>query len=476
MTEHPIRLCSMAIVPANVAVLEALARIAGDRVDHVLTLGQADIDCLARDFTAMRPAQGQSGTQFSGAAQALDTGPGLASAQVQAIDILTGGPDRNAFDHHGVQDPQDYQHITHIAHDVLGQMLHQHRITHVLSFAGPASFYETCLLQAARAMGVEVLILKPGAVPERLVSMRDENDLGHLGARAPDADATPVALADGRAATAEDQSLADAPDTARWPRLRDIGGMIAYLLVRDPLRLLNPAAMARIMRQMRRLPGHTPWRDPYYRFFHTDPLAYCDHLTGATAPPPDLDRPFVYFQMPHQPMTTGGRYRDPLLALERLAEMLPEGHMIHVEDQQGRNRQGRSPLSFHRLNRIRQARLLPGDADRQAVLAGALAVVDLAGTLGWQALCLGKPVLCFEATWWAEAPGVTRYRPGLSLEDILANRPERGRLERFAGVIEARSHSLTTGTGQRAEQVARLVLDLISGRIPLSFDPRKTCP
>ncbi len=474
MTERPIRLCSVATAPADVAVLEALGRIAPDQVEHVLTLGDPDMDRLARDFTPMRPGRGQpGGGHFAGSAQALETGPAMAPAQLEAIDALTRGPDRDAFNHHGVQDLQDYQHITHIAYDVLGRMLQEERITHVLFFDSPGSFYETCLTHAARALGLEVLILRRGIFPDQLVSMRNEQDLGHLATRPEDTDAASVPVPDNRIDATDGQVLVDVQDTPGRSRLRDIGQMITYLLARDPLKLLNPVGMARILRRMRQIPGQAAtWRDPYFKFFHTGPLAYFDYLTGGATPLVDRHQPFVYFRMPCQPAMTDGRYRDPLLAVERLAEILPEGHMIYVEDPQRRNGNVRSSLSFHRLNRIKQVRVVPNGANSHDMLAQAVAAADVAGSLGWGAICAGKPVLCFGSAWWADAPGVTRYRPGLSFDDVLSNPPDQGALERFAGVIQARSHSVQPG----AEQVARLVLDLFAGHVPHSFDPMETCP
>lgn len=497
MTERPIRLCTVATSAPNVAVIDALRRIAPDRVEHIVHLGGKDADYKANTFFRMRAVRGGRGDlmdddRFTGAARALETGPGMAAAQLEAIDNLTRGSDRMAYKHHGIQDFQDYQHITHIAHDVMGRMLRDEKITHVLFFDIPHLFYDTCLKHAAEALGLQVLILRQSFFPRQFFSMRDSYELGHLAPRAEDAEATPHPLPEGGPDLFYMKGIKQERDAPGGLSLRGIGQMVAHFAVNDPLKLLNPIYMIRLLRRMRKISGQFPaWRDPYFQFFHTDHLAYFEYIAETENTEPDLDQPFVYFPMQFQPeMTTsslGGRYRDQLLALERLAELLPEGHLIYVKENPKQSGKLRSPLFFHRLERIKQVRLMPSYANSQELLAKSVAVANVSGTVGWEAVSAGKAVLCFGATWWAEAPGVTRYRPGLQFDEILSNSAERDAVERFAGRLQARSHS---GNVQRhfvradseqpedvnAEQVAHIVLDLFAGRVPHTFDPVETRP
>jgi len=488
----PIRLAVVATAEDNVQALAALRILAGDRIEHVVHLGGAQADYKANNFFRMRPVRGTRGDLmeadfFTGAAAALETGPDMAAAQWEAIDNLTRGSDQMAYKFHGVRDVQDYQHITHIAHDVMAAMLLREGITHVLFFDIPHMFYDTCLRQAAEALGIEVLILRQSFFPRQFFSMRGAMQLGHMAPRASDAEAAPVTLAKGPADLFYMKGVGQDRDAPGRLSLRAVAQMIAHHAVNAPLKLLNPVYMARLLRRMHRLAGRFPkWRDPFHHFFHTDHMAYFDQLAEVEDTEPDLDRPFVYFPMQWQPeMTTsslGGRYRDQLLAVERLAEMLPEGHLIYVKENPKQNGKMRSPLFFHRMNRIKSVRLMPSHANSQTLLAHSVAVANISGTVGWEGVLAGKPVLCFGATWWAEAPGVTCYRAGLGFDDLLANTATHADAEGFAGRLQARSHA---GNVQRhfnradadlpdaenADLVARAVLDLLEGRVPHSFDP-----
>ena len=493
----PIRLAVVATAEHSVKTLEALREVAGDRIEHIVHLGGKDADYKANNFFRMRSVQGRrgdlmQGDRFTGAASALETGPGMEAALWEAVDNLTRGSDQMAYGFHGLRDVQDYQHITHIAHDVMGEMLLREGITHVLFFDIPHMFYDTCLAQTAQGLGLKVLILRQSFFPRQFFSMRSAMDLGHMTPRPSDADAAPAPLPEGAPDLFYMKGIGQDRDAPGGLSLRGVGQMIAHHLVNAPLKLLNPVYMTRLLRRMRRIAGRFPeWRDPFFHFFHTDHLAYFDYLAEVEETEPELDAPFVYFPLQMQPeMTTsslGGRYRDQLLAVERLAEMLPEGHLIYVKENPKQTGKMRSPLFFHRMERIRQVRLMPSHASSQTLLAHAQAVANISGTVGWEGVLAGKPVICFGATWWAEAPGVTRYRPGLTLDEVLAGTPTRAAVERFAGILQARSHSghvqrhfaradTDTPDEDNAPEAARAILDLLDGRTPHTFDPQEGHP
>ncbi|PIV73946.1 MAG: hypothetical protein COW55_10960 [Rhodobacteraceae bacterium CG17_big_fil_post_rev_8_21_14_2_50_65_11] len=489
MTTAPIRLAVVATAELSTKTIVALRKRPDSGIAHIVHLGGKDADYKANNFFRMRAVQGKRGDlmqtdRFSGAARVLEWSPAMAEAQLEAIDTLTRGSDQMAYKHHRISNFHDYQHITHIAHDVYAAMLQEEGITHVLFFDIPHMFHDTCLKQAAQALGLEVLILRQSFFPRQFFSMRDSRDQGHMAPRPGDAEAAPAPLPEG------DLFYMKGVRQERAARgglsVRGIGQMLAHHAVNDPAKLLNPVYMARLLARMRRVAGRFPdWRDPFFHFFHTDHLAYFDYLAEVEDREPDPDRPFVYFPLQFQPeMTTsslGGRYRDQILALERLAEMLPEGHRIYVKENPKQTGKMRSPLFFHRLDRIRQVELMPSYASSPDLLARSVAVANVSGTVGWEALTAGKPVLCFGAAWWSGAPGVTRYRPGLTFDEVLTNTPDRAALEGFVGRLQARSHA---GNVQRhfaradhdhpddetARLVAATVVDLLHGRTPLTFD------
>lgn len=493
----PIRLATVATADLSAKTVEALRALPDSGIEHIVHLGGKDSDYKANNFFRMRAVQGRrgdlmQGDRFTGAARALEWGPDMAEAQIEAIDNLVRGSDQMAYKHHRITQFHDYQHITHIAHDVYGRMLQEDGITHVLFFDIPHMFHDTCLKQAAEALGLRVLILRQSFFPRQFFSMSDHRHQGHMTPRPGEDTVAPVPLPDSGGDLFYMQGVKQERAKPGGLSARGIGQMLVHHATNDPLKLLNPVYMTRLLRRMRRIAGRLPdWRDPFFHFFHTDHLAYFDYLAEVEDREPDMARPFVYFPLQFQPeMTTsslGGRYRDQILALERLAEILPEDHRIYVKENPKQTGKMRSPLFFHRLNRIPQVELMPSYASSPDLLARSVAVANVSGTVGWEAVTAGKPVLCFGAAWWSGAPGVTRYRPGLTFGEVLDNTPDRAEVERYVGRLQARSHA---GNVQRhfaradadhpddenATDVARTIVALLNGAQPLTFDPLEDTP
>lgn len=489
---RPIRLATVATAPPAPAALAALRKIAGKRIEHIVHLGDRKADYKANSFFRLRPVQGtrgdlMQGDRFRGAASSLETGPKLEEQLIEAIDNLTRGSDQMAYKFHGIQSYQDYQHITHIAYDVFGRMLIDERITHVLFFDIPHMFYDTCLKQVADALGIRVLILRQSFFPRQFFSMSGSYDFGHLAPRASDLEAEPWPLPEkGPELFYMKGLMTEAADPGKLSP-RGISQMLTHHLVNAPLKLLNPVYMTRLLRRMRAISRQFPdWRDPFFHYFHTDHLHYFEHLAKYENQTVDLERPFIYFPLQLQPeMTTsslGGRFRDLTLAIEQTANLLPDDHLIYVKENPKQPGKMRSPLFLRRLERIDKVRIMPSHTDSKTLLTHAIAVANVSGTIGWEAVCAGKPAICFGAAWWAEAPGVTRFRPGLSLDEILSNTASKEEAESFAGRLQARSHrgnvqrkfaAADTGFSEEenGQEVAEAILGLLEGTIPLTFDP-----
>ena len=118
---------------------------------------------------------------------------------------------------------------------------------------------------------------------------------------------------------------------------------------------------------------------------------------------------YVYFPLHLQPeMTTdtlGHAYCDQLLAVEELVRRLPEDVWVYLKENPKQTGRMREP-SFHaRLARIPRTRYLPIQTSSFDLIRGSEAVATITGTAGWEALQMGKPVLCFGSAWYRSLPG-----------------------------------------------------------------------
>jgi hypothetical protein len=71
-----------------------------------------------------------------------------------------------------------------------------------------------------------------------------------------------------------------------------------------------------------------------------------------------------------------------------------------------------------------------------ALLQGCRFASTVTGTVGWEAISGGKPVLVFGRPWFARMPGVLRFRPGLTADEVAGTRIDHDTLERsLAGLL-----------------------------------------
>jgi hypothetical protein len=123
----------------------------------------------------------------------------------------------------------------------------------------------------------------------------------------------------------------------------------------------------------------------------------------------DPQQRYIYFPLHLQPELTtdvyGGEYGDQLLAIEELARALPPGMLIYVKENPKQSLYMRDPSFFERLMAIPQVRYLPIDVPTFELTKNAVAVATISGTAGWEAMQMGKPVICFGYGWYRGLPG-----------------------------------------------------------------------
>ena len=226
------------------------------------------------------------------------------------------------------------------------------------------------------------------------------------------------------------------------------------------------------------------WRDPFSRYFHPDHFDYYENLLRYEENPIDLEGPFVYFPLQLQPeMTTsslGGKFRDQALAIERLADLLPENVRILVKENPKQGTYMRGTMFYHRLARIPNVTILPSYANTHALMQRSQFVATITGTVGWEAVRAGKPALVFGAAWYRSLPGVVRYRDDLTYEEIVDLPIDHAALEATVGRLLARAHEgvvdrhymkLVPGfdADANADRVAKTLLALMQGDVQETF-------
>lgn len=139
---------------------------------------------------------------------------------------------------------------------------------------------------------------------------------------------------------------------------------------------------------------------------------------------PRTDRPYFLYPIQFHPESStsvdGPDGVDEWSNILRIVRNLPHGTWLYVKDH--RHAAGRPPLGFYeRVQRLPNVLLVHPECDQKALIRASIGVICTTGTLGWEALVLGKPVLAFGEPFYAFYPGCVRLDPAADLHHELEN-------------------------------------------------------
>jgi capsule polysaccharide export protein KpsC/LpsZ len=137
---------------------------------------------------------------------------------------------------------------------------------------------------------------------------------------------------------------------------------------------------------------------------------------------------FLLFPLHYQPeastLVLGYFYDDQLSVIENIAKALPIGTYLYVKE----HRIGfglRRNAYYRRIRSYPNVRLIGPYANTRRLVADCDGVVTISSTVGWEALCFGKPVFLMGETFYSNLPGVTKVSSYEALADALNAPPAR---------------------------------------------------
>lgn len=446
----PIRLLADARGAFRTRFLRQLLADAPGQIDLALHIGDRDSDfhgaCLQRlEVRIGRKGHLLHGRQGTGAQLPLLAQPDFHQLVETAVDQMQRNAQFYRYRAHHIVNLQDYLDYYHLLANAFAQEIQDSGATHAVFANVPHLAYDAVLYQVAQALGLRTLILCQTIFPSRYFSMRRIEDMGSF------AD-------DGRAAAPFPIEKGSAPDLfymdERWQQpsacgqigSKAVAQLLRHLALRDPARLFQPRYLRDTLSRMRDIYGTLPdWRDPFAQFFHTNDLAYFEHLAQYEQQKLDLSQKYVYVPLHNQPeMSTsslGGAFRDQVLMIEVLARHLPPDWLIYVKDNPRQGAFARGPMHFHRMTSIRGVRLAPLAASTHELSAHAQFVATVTGTAAWEAVRKGRPALVFGNAWYKSMPGIFPYHPDIDPLAIAAYTFPHDALEAAMGRLMTRCHA-----------------------------------
>jgi capsule polysaccharide export protein KpsC/LpsZ len=137
----------------------------------------------------------------------------------------------------------------------------------------------------------------------------------------------------------------------------------------------------------------------------------------------DYNKKYLFFALHLQPelhtSTLGEEYNDQVLAIQRLANLIPNDWVIYVKEHPNQMEFQRDKYFFERLKSINKVKLISPFEDNIKLIQNSKFVSTITGTIGWQSIRMQKPVVIFGNSWYMGLEGVFRYSNDIKLDTIL---------------------------------------------------------
>ena len=470
-------------------IMRLLQEYAKDELELVFSLGDKDADIKASSLSKMSSQLGRSGhlmsgTEFTGTRHAVISSPSYFEDMERFIDQLQRAGPAYSYKANNLQNLQDYIDYYHILLDVVADRIVKSRATHMLFFDLPHLGYDTVFYQTGLALGLKPILLTQSLFPGKFFSMEKIYDFGLFPTSENcDQPYKIEGLSDLNLFYMKNIRQGEQGTGRITPR--SLINLLIYIALKEPKKFLKPLWILDTIKRISAIYGVFPkWRDPFARFFNMSDIAYFEHLSEFEQKPIDLKQKFVYFALQLQPeMTTsaiGQKYRDQVLAIEDLARILPPDVKIYVKENPKQMGFARGPMYFHRMSRIKTVEMMPSYANTHSLTDAAVAVATISGTVGWEALCKKKRVICFGHTWYSGLPGVLTFDEHTTWSDIQDLSVNHADLEQSTGTLVARAHhgilhrhymrelaDFDNSENQRV--VAQTILSLLRGEADYTF-------
>ena len=464
------------------AILKEMIKQNHGYIDLKIHLGDVTSDFKASSLVRMNNKSGKKSHLFKtnksylGVDHKLLASENFSQNLETFVDQLYRHSDAYRYKSHNLKNLQDYLDYYHILADAISNEIFSNEINHVLFFNIPHLAYDTIIYQIAVSLKIPVTIVTQSLFPDKFFSL---NRIEYYG----DFNKNKFIKTDKLVKLPKlnlfyMKKIKQKKEKSGHINLMALAHFLMFIIFKMPSLIFKPIYILKILIRIQKIYKKFPkWRDPFANFFHKNELSYFEHLAEFESTKVNFNEKFVYFPLPMQPeMTTsaiGGEFRDQLLALEKLSNILPKEIKIYVKENPKQGSYARGPLFFHRLSRIQSICFVPSYTDTNLLTEKAIFIATVTGTVGWEALCKGKNILVFGHAWFKDFPGVTKYHKNLTYAEIIKRKTtEKLILSKFQnlmalshdGVIDraytdlVTDYDIETNIHKTAQTISKLIL------------------
>ena len=470
------------------AFLDQMVQQSAGKIEVCLHFGDRDSDFDVPSLMRQEVKRARSGrivqnTKYTSANLQLIASEEFHRSAERFSDQLHRSSSRYQKRSHKMLNLHEYIDYYHILSDAIGRQIIEREITHAVFFDIPHLAIDSVIYDLCVSMDIPIIILTQ-FFPDQIFSLSRIEDFGRCSLQTENASKYPLDICGQTSLDYMDESWQTKGPRGRLKAIHVLN-LIKHLIVKSPSSLMNfPFIMHTLSRIKNSVAILPDWRDPFTKFFDHDYLDYLEYLVEYENNPLEMDNPYIYVPLHLQPeMTTsalGGMYRDQLLMIEHLHQLLPSGWKIFVKENPKQGPFARGAMFFHRLNRLQQVTMVPSDMDTKQLTKNSKLVATVTGTAAWEAIQMGIPAITFGHAWFNSLPGITSFNFKLDLEEIANQKIDKTYLSYSAGALFERCHKGNIDKGffssavnfdkeLNASEVGKLLNELLMGSKQLSF-------
>lgn len=470
------------------AFLEQMVQQSAGQIEVGLHFGDEDSDfdvpsLMRQEIKFARSGRIPQRSKYTGANLPLISSEDFHFSVERFSDQLHRSSSKYQKRSHKMLNLHEYIDYYHILSDAIGEKIVAREITHAIFFDIPHLAIDSVIYDLCLSMDIPIIILTQ-FFPDQIFSLSRIEDFGKCRLSIENAPKYPLDNLGQTSLDYMDESWQKRGSRGQMKEIHALN-LIRHLIVNSPSSLLNfkfiMDTLSRIRNSVEILPD---WRDPFTKFFDHDYLDYLEYLIEYENNSPNFATPYIYVPLHLQPeMTTsalGGLYRDQLLMIEHLHQLLPSDWKILVKENPKQGPFARGAMFFHRLNRLQHVTMVPSDTDTKQLTKNSKLVATVTGTAAWEAVQMGIPAITFGHAWFNSLPGVTSFDFKLNLEEISKQKIDMDYLSYSAGALFEKCHTGNIDKGffnsaanfdkrLNASEIGKLLNDLLMGDAQLSF-------
>jgi len=293
---------------------------------------------------------------------------------------------------------QEYKNIFNFYYDYFSKILHEKKIKLLIYYMFPHFGSDYVLYLLAKKLGLKQILIAQSFVPNRFFYVYDINDYGDF----------------------KDIKITFPHEYIKVPKQAE-----KKLFYMKNIKLKYRSCWINYFKNF----GRWIYRKHGYMSFcsfhklFSDCLEYKFNYYKFAKKEVDFSKKYVYFPLQMQPelttTTLGGIYKDQLLAIEHLRTILPNDWKIYVKENPKQLGFYRDKYFFERLKLIPNVEYISKEVNTYELLKYAKFSATVTGTVAWESITSGKPVLIFGNIWFKNLPGIIKYTKQLALNDIL---------------------------------------------------------